>query len=132
MEEREGDWDVADGAWGGVPLGELDGEAMAYSQTSLIDVELVFEVEEETRRLASKATRECESEMWCHKKIGDVGSVDFAGDSSVVAGGAWVLEYSAAIGGNPDATEDSGVEGRGGGAKVVNWKKWFGDVQDGG
>ena len=46
-----------------MPLGELDGEAMAYSQTSLIDVELVFEVEEETRRLASKATRGCESEM---------------------------------------------------------------------
>ena len=46
-----------------MPLGELDGEAMAYSQTSLIDVELVFEVEEETRRLSSQATRGCESEM---------------------------------------------------------------------
>ena len=63
MEEREVDWDAADGVRGGVPLGELDGEAMGYSQTSLIDVELVFEVEEETRRLASKATWGCESEM---------------------------------------------------------------------
>ena len=46
-----------------MPLGELDGEAMAYSQTSLIDVELVFEVEEETRRLASEAARGCEGKM---------------------------------------------------------------------
>ncbi len=89
----------------------------------LIDVELVFEVEEETRRLASEATRGCEGKMGGHKKIWDVGSVDFAGDSSMVAGGAGVLEDSAAIGGNPDETEDSGVESRGGGAKVVQREK---------
>ena len=86
----------------------------------LIDVELIFEVEEETRRLASEATRGCEGKMGGHQKIGDDGSVDFAGDSRVVAGGAGVFEYSAAIGGNPDETENGGVEGRGGCAEVVD------------
>ncbi len=58
--------------------------------------------------------------MQGHEKIWDVGSIDVACDSSVVAGRARVFEDSAAIGGNSDETEDSGVEGRGGGAKVVN------------
>ena len=86
----------------------------------LIDVKLVFEVEEETRRLASEATRGCEGDMWGDEKIRDVGGVDFAGDSGMVAGRAGVLEYSAAIGGNPDEAKDSGVQGRCRGAKVVD------------
>ena len=47
----------------------------------LIDVELVFEVEEQTRRLASETARGCEGEMRGDEEVWDVGSVDFSSDS---------------------------------------------------
>ena len=86
----------------------------------LIDVELIFEVEEETRRLASEATRGCEGKVRGDEKIRDVCGVNFASYSSVVAGRAGVFKNSAAIGRNPDETKDSGVEGWCRGAKVVD------------
>ena len=67
-----------------------------------------------------------------HQKIRDVRRVDFTSDSSVVAGGAGVFEDCAAIWGNPDKTKDSGVEGGGGGAKVVDGEMSLGDGQNGG
>ena len=65
-----------------------------------------------------------------HQKIRDVRRVNFTGDSSVVAGRARVLEYSTAIGSDPDETEDSSVEGRCGGAKVVDGQVCFVDLGD--
>ena len=91
-------------------------------------MKLVFEVEEETRRLASEAARGCEGQMRGNEKIRDVSCVDFACDSSVVAGRARVFENSATIRSDPDETEDGRVECRGGGAKVVNGEMGLGDV----
>ncbi len=65
-----------------------------------------------------------------NEKVRDVGGVNFSCDSSVVAGRARVLENSAAIGSDPDETEDGSVEGRGGGAKVVNRQVSFVDLGD--
>ena len=67
-----------------------------------------------------------------HQKIRDVRRVDFTSDSSVVAGGAGVFEDCAAIWSNPDKTKDSGVDGGGGGAKVVDGEMSLGDGQNGG
>ena len=86
----------------------------------LIDVKLVFEMEEETRRLASEATRGCEGKVRGDEKIRDVCGVNFASYSSVVAGRVGVFKNSAAIGRNPDETKDSGVDGWCRGAKVVD------------
>ena len=55
-----------------------------------------------------------------HQKIRDVRRVNFTGDSSVVAGRAGVFEDCAAIWSNQDETKDGGVDGGGGGAKVVD------------
>ena len=65
-----------------------------------------------------------------NEEVRDVGSVDFACDSSVVAGRARVLENSATIRSDPDETEDGSVECRGGGAKVVNGQVGFSDLGD--
>ncbi len=86
----------------------------------LIDVELVFDVEDQTCRLASEAARGGEGQMRGNEKVRDVCCVDFACDSSVVAGRARVLENSATIRSDPYETENGSVECRGGGAKVVN------------
>ncbi len=83
-------------------------------------MKLVFEMVKETRRLAGESARGSEGEMRGHQKIGDISSVNFASDSSVIAGRAGVFENSAAIGRDPNETEDGSVEGRGDGAKVVN------------
>ena len=96
----------------------------------LIDVKLVFEMEEETRRRTSEAARGGEGEMRGHEKVRDVGGVDFSGDSSVVAGRARVLENSATIRSDPDETEDCSVESRGGGAKVVDCQVGLGELGD--
>ncbi len=96
----------------------------------LIDVKLVFEMEEQTRRLASEATRGCEGKMRGNEKVRDVCGVNFASDSSVVAGRAEVFANSVAIEGNPNETKDSGVDGWRGGAEVVDREVCFSDVQD--
>ncbi len=64
------------------------------------------------------------------EEVGDVGGVDFSGDSVVVAGGARVFKDSSAIGCEPDETEDGSVEGRGGGTQVVDRQVGFGDLGD--
>ncbi len=52
-----------------------------------------------------------EVEVGSHEKIGEVLSVDFAGDGVVVAGGARVLEDRARVSGvNPDKLEDGIAE----------------------
>ena len=61
--------------------------------------------------------------MGGYQEVGDVGGVDFAGDSGVVAGGASVFEDSAAIRSDPDETENSSVERASGGPEVVQRQK---------
>ncbi len=57
--------------------------------------------------------------MGCHKKVGEVGCVDLAGDLCVVASGACVFEDGAVVEGvNPDEFERSVAEIGVGGAKV--------------
>jgi hypothetical protein len=48
----------------------------------------------------------------------------------VVAGRAGVFEDSAAIGGEPDKAEDSGIQSRGGGAEIVNRQTDLVDAED--
>jgi len=86
---------------------------------SSVDMELVAEMKEKTRRLARQTTRGGEDEVGGYQEVGDVGGVDFARDSGVVAGWAVVFEDGAAIGGNPDETENGSVEGASGGPEVV-------------
>ncbi len=68
--------------------------------------------------------------MGGNQEVREVSSVDFAGDGRVVAGRAGVLENGAAIGGNPDETEDSSVQGAGGGAEVVDGQQGLSKVED--
>ncbi len=93
-------------------------------------MKLVFEMEKQTRRLASEAARGGEGEMRGNEEVRDVSSIYFSCDSSVVAGRARVLKNSATIGSDPDETENGGVKVRGGGAKVVDRQVGFGDVGD--
>ncbi len=60
------------------------------------------------------------------QEIVDVFSVDFSGDSNVVAGRASVAENSALVGSGPHETKDSHIDGRGGGPQVVEGKVGFG------
>ena len=48
----------------------------------------------------------------------------------MVAGWASVFEDSAAIGGKPDETEDSGIQSRGGSAEIVNRQTDLVDAED--
>ena len=93
-------------------------------------MKLVFEMEDQTRRLASEAARGGEGEMRGNEEVRNVGGIDFSRDSGVVAGRARVLKNSATIGSDPDETEDSGFDVRGCGAKVVNRQVGFGDLGD--
>jgi hypothetical protein len=93
-------------------------------------VELVTKVEEETRRLAREATRRGEAEVGGNQEVREVGSVDFSSDGRVVAGRAGVLENGAAIGSNPDETENSSVQGARGGAEVVDGQQDLCKVED--
>ena len=106
----------------------MAGKWRGGKERPLIDVKLFFEVEDQTCRLASETARGCEGQMRGYEKVRDVSCVDFACDSSVVAGRARVFENSATIRSDPDETEDGRVECRGGGAKVVNGEMGLGDV----
>ncbi len=64
-------------------------------------------------------TRGGEGKVGGNQKVGEVGSVDLAGDSMVVAGRAGVFQDSLSIGSNPDETKGGGVESRGGGSEVM-------------
>jgi len=86
---------------------------------TLISVELVAKVEEEACRLARETASRSESKVRGNQEVGEVGRVDLAGDSMVVAGRAGVFQDSLSVRSNPDETKGSGVEGRGGGSEVV-------------
>ena len=82
-------------------------------------MELVAKVEEEACRLARKTAGGSESKVGGNQEVGEVGSVDLAGDSMVVAGRAGVFQDSLSVRSTPNETKGSGVEGRGGGSEVV-------------
>jgi len=87
-------------------------------------------MEEETGGLARETTRSVKDKVGCNQEVGDVGGVNFSGDSSVVAGGAGVFEYSAAIRSDPDKTEDGSVHVGRGGSEVVDGEVRFGDGEN--
>jgi hypothetical protein len=82
-------------------------------------VELVAEMKEMTGRLARQTTRGGEEKVGGYQEVGDVRGVNFTRDSGVFAGRAGVFEHSAAIGSDPDETEDGSVKGASGGPEVV-------------
>ena len=74
-----------------------------------------------------------EVEVGSHEKIGEVLSVDFAGDGVVVAGGARVLKDCARVSGvNPDKLEDGIAEDGVGCAEVREGNVGLGGEQDAG
>ncbi len=93
-------------------------------------MELCTQVEEEAGRLAGETAGRSKDKVGGNQKIGDVGGVDFASHSDVVAGRAFVFEYSSSIGGEPDETEGGSVEMRGSGAKVVERQMVFVEGKD--
>ncbi len=105
-----------------VVCGRLGG--WAREKTS-ISMELVAKVEEEACRLARKTVVGGESKVGGNQEVGEVGSVDLAGDSMVVAGRAGVFQDSLPVRSNPDETKGGGVEGRGGGSEVVKTELVF-------
>ena len=88
-------------------------------------MKLVTQMEEETSRLTRETTSGSEGKVGGNQEVGEVGSVDLAGDSMVVAGRAGFFQDSLAIGGNPDETKGGGVEIRGGGSEVVKTELVF-------
>ncbi len=96
----------------------------------LVDVELVTQMEEEAGRLAGETAGRSKDKVGGNQEIGDVGSVDFASDSGMVAGRAFVFEYGSSIGGEPDETEGGSVEMRGGGAEIVERQMGFVESKD--
>ncbi len=77
---------------------------------TLIGVELVAEMEEETGGLAGQTAGGREGEVGGDQEIVDVFGVNFSGDSDVVAGRASVAENSALVGSSPHETEDSRID----------------------
>ena len=96
----------------------------------LVDVELFTQMKEKARRLTRETTSRGEDKVGCYQKVWNVGGVDFARDSGVVAGWAVVFEDGAAIRGNPDETEDGSVEGASGGPEVVQGQQRLSEVED--
>jgi hypothetical protein len=90
-----------------------------------VDVELVTQMEEEAGRLAGETTSGGEEEVGGNQEIRDVSRVYFTCDSSVVAGRAGVFQDSAATRGDPDETKNSGVQGRGCGAQIMDGQTSF-------
>ncbi len=77
-----------------------------------IDVKLCTQMEEEAGRLAGETAARSKDKVGGNQEIGDVGGVDFASDSGVVAGRAFVCEYGPSIGGEPDEAEGGSNAGR--------------------
>ena len=96
----------------------------------LVDVELFTQMKEEARRLTRETTSRGEDKVGCYQEVWDVGGVDFARDSGVVAGWASVFEDSAAIRSDPDETENGSVEGASGGPEVVQGQQRLSEVED--
>ncbi len=75
-----------------------------------VDMKLFTQMEEEAGRFTGETASGSKDKVGGNQEIGDVGGVDFAGDSRVVAGWACVLEDGPSIGGEPDKTKDSSVQ----------------------
>ncbi len=74
-----------------------------------------------------------EVEVGSHEEIGEVLSVNLAGDGGVIASGAGVLENGARVGGvDPDKLEDGIAEDGIGCAKVGEGNVGFGGEEDAG
>ena len=95
-------------------------------------MKLFTQMEEEAGRLAGETAGRGKDKVGGNQEIGDVGGVDFAGDSRVVAGWACVIEDGPSIGGEPDEAKDSRVQGGIGCAVVVQGQQVFGESGDGG
>ncbi len=87
-------------------------------------------MKEKARRLTRETTSRGEEEVGCYQEVGEVRGVNFARDSGVVAGGAGVFENGAAIGGNPDETENGSVEGARGGPEVMQRQKRLSEFEN--
>ncbi len=87
-------------------------------------------MEEKAGGLARETTRSVKDKVGCNQEVGHVGSVNFSGDSSVVAGGAGVFEHGAAIRSDPDKTENGSVQVGSGGSEVVDGEVRFGDGEN--
>ena len=70
--------------------GRGDGEG--EGRGDLVDVKLFTQMEEEAGRLAGETAGRGKDKVGGNQEIGDVGGVDFASDSGVVAGRAFVFE----------------------------------------
>ena len=68
--------------------------------------------------------------MGGYQEVGDVGGVNFARDSGVVAGWASVFEDIAAIRSDPDETDNGRVERASGGSEVVQIQKRLSEFED--
>ena len=106
-------------------LGQLD--RLGREVKTLISVELVAKVEEETSRLTRETTSGSGGKMRRDEEVGDVGCIYLAGDRSMVAGRAFVAEHGHVVWGNPKEAEDGGVERGIGGSKVAHRQMVFGD-----
>ena len=93
-------------------------------------MKLFTQMKEEARRLTRETTSRGEDKVGCYQEVWDVGGVDFARDSGVVAGWAVVFEEGAAIRGNPDETENGSVEGASGGPEVVQGQKRLSEFEN--
>ena len=75
--------------------------------------------------------------MGGNQEVGEVDSVDFAGDGMVVTGRTGVFQDGLFVGGNPNETKGSSVKGRGGGSEVVETelvfvrREYFGEMKEG-
>ena len=101
-------------------------------------MKLFTQMEEEAGRFTGETAGGSKDKVGGNQEIGDVGGVNFAGDSRVVAGWACVLEDGPSIGGEPDKTKDSSVQRGSGCSIVVQGQKgfveggYFGEVKGGG
>ena len=101
-------------------------------------MKLFTQMEGEAGRFTGETAGRSKDKVGGDQEIGDVGGVDFAGDSRVVAGWACVFEDGPSIGGEPDKTKNSSVQRGSGGSIVVQGQKgfveggYFGEVKGGG
>jgi hypothetical protein len=82
-------------------------------------------MEEEAGGFAGETAHRGKDKVGGNQEVVDVGGVYLASDGSMVAGWACVLENGPSIGGEPDETKDSSVQGGMGCAVVVQGYEVF-------
>ncbi len=103
-----------------------------------MDMKLFTQMEEKAGRFTGETAHRSKDKVGGNQEIGNVGGVDFAGDSRVVAGWACVFQDGPSIGSEPDKTKNSSVQRGSGCAIVVQGQKgfveggYFGEVKGGG